>query len=371
MAIYRMVGEKEKLSLIPETTFAKEKILERDDLQRILRDQPEVLENGLFILSEEFSQWHGSGRSIDLLGIDATGRLTVIELKRTEKGDHSELQAIRYAAMVANMTLDQAVVAHQAYLNKRSIIGSAEERVQQHLDTTEYGELQTERPRIVVVSGGFSTELTTCVLWLNDSYGLDINCIRLQPYRNGAELLVESSQIIPLPEAADYLVRIREREDEQRRGHRTEPGETIPGGDAFLESIGQAPEQFQAGLENLYQWAIGLENEGLTKLDTRQGKALTSLRLVLPQNGAVPVTVYDSSNGLKGIRAYIQLRRSSFYQYAPKSVPLIEELTGLRLGEKQFSQCQSHEVTDELLAALTAAYREANGLVGDDGRDGK
>ena len=84
-----------------------EQLQERADLQRLLRDQPDVLEEGLFIVAEEFSNWQDSGRSIDLLAVDSEGNhLVVIELKRTQTGDHSELQAIRYAAMVANMTLD-------------------------------------------------------------------------------------------------------------------------------------------------------------------------------------------------------------------------------------------------------------------------
>ena len=83
MAIYKMVGDKERLDKVAPTSFDQEGVLERADLQRMLRDQPDVLEEGLFIITEEFSNWEGSGRSIDLLGLDATGRLVVIELKRT------------------------------------------------------------------------------------------------------------------------------------------------------------------------------------------------------------------------------------------------------------------------------------------------
>ena len=43
----------------------------------------------------------------------------VIELKRNDYGGHMDLQAIRYAAMVAGMTFEQVVSAHEAYLTKR------------------------------------------------------------------------------------------------------------------------------------------------------------------------------------------------------------------------------------------------------------
>ena len=46
MAIYKMVGDKAKLAKVASTSFGEEGVLERADLQRILRDQPEVLEKG-------------------------------------------------------------------------------------------------------------------------------------------------------------------------------------------------------------------------------------------------------------------------------------------------------------------------------------
>ena len=93
-----------------------------------------------------------------------------------------ELQAIRYAAMAANMTLEQMVDAHRQYLQMRGIDEDAQERIHQFLDegdgVTE-PQVATERPRILLVSEGFSKELTTSVLWLNDA-GLDIRCVRLR-----------------------------------------------------------------------------------------------------------------------------------------------------------------------------------------------
>ena len=165
MAIYKMFGDKERLDTIVKTSFLQENIKEDPHLRHLLRAQPEVIEEGLFILSEEFSgQWQGSGRSIDLLGLDSNGRLVVIELKRTPTGDHAELQAIRYAAMVSVLTSDDIVQAHQGYLAKWKLEGEAKDRIQQHLSETEFEEIYTDAPRVILVSEGFSRELTTSVL---------------------------------------------------------------------------------------------------------------------------------------------------------------------------------------------------------------
>ena len=52
MPLYRW--NPDNLEVVPATTFEAEQLRERDDLQRLLRDQPDVLEEGLFIIAEEF-----------------------------------------------------------------------------------------------------------------------------------------------------------------------------------------------------------------------------------------------------------------------------------------------------------------------------
>ena len=169
----RMVGEKERLDKVAPTSFGQEGVLERSDLQRILRDQPEVLEKGLRIISEEFGNWQDSNRRIDLLALDTTGRLVVIELKRGETGEHMDLQAIRYAAMVANMTFEQAVGYHQAYLEKRAgeegtsvEEGEARTRILEHLQITEEDEqaIDSKMPRIILASE--DAPKAACRSWL-------------------------------------------------------------------------------------------------------------------------------------------------------------------------------------------------------------
>ena len=217
MALYRVDEADGSLSEIPETSLSGEGMKERGDLQRWLRDNPDALEDGLFVLAEEYGEWADSSRRIDLLALDQNGRLVVIELKRDE-GAFMDLQAIRYAAMVAHMTLDRAVVAHEHYLSARGIEGDAREQIFEHLaveDGTE-PEIESTKPRILLAARDFPRELTTSVLWLRDS-GIDIRCVRLLPYRVGDVLVLDVTQVVPLPEAEDYMVRIRDREAEQER----------------------------------------------------------------------------------------------------------------------------------------------------------
>ena len=213
MSLYRVSPD--KLERVQRTSFAAESLLERKDLQRLLRRDITPIGDDLMVIAEEYGEWEDSNRRIDLLCLSKSAGLVVVEIKRTDDGGHMELQAIRYAAMVSSMTLDQVI---QAYARTR---GGEEEAARTEvlnflqLDSADEAEL-TGDVRIVLVSADFSTELTTAVLWLNQRE-LEITCIRLRPYRMGNDVLIDATQIIPLPEAADYEVKMRAQEKEKRK----------------------------------------------------------------------------------------------------------------------------------------------------------
>ena len=111
MAIYRVSAG--QAVAVAETSFQAEGILERRDLQRMFRESIGMLVPDGLVLAEEFGDWEDSRRRVDLLCVDRSARLIVVELKRTEDGGHMELQAVRYASMVSHMTFAAAVRAHQ------------------------------------------------------------------------------------------------------------------------------------------------------------------------------------------------------------------------------------------------------------------
>ena len=213
MSLYRVTTD--KLEVVPRTTFAAESLLERRDLQRLLRRDITPIGDDLMVIAEEFGEWEDSSRRIDLLCLSRSADLVVVEIKRTEDGGHMELQAIRYAAMVSSMTLDQIIHAYTSTRGCEPEAAKCEVLEFLQIDSQDEAEL-TGDVRIVLVSADFSTEITTAVLWLN-LRGLDITCIRLRPYRMGSEVLIDATQIIPLPESADYEVKLRAQENEKRK----------------------------------------------------------------------------------------------------------------------------------------------------------
>jgi hypothetical protein len=200
VGLHRISGE--SLEPVRTTTFAALELRERDDLQRLLRDDLSVLDDGLLLVAEEYGDFAGSQRRIDLLALDRSAQLVVIELKRTTDGGHVELQALRYAAMVSTMTVDHLVDTHA---RQHGTTAEESRRVLEEWvgDEGELVELSS-RVRLVLASADFSTEVTATVLWLTQEYGLDISCYRLVPYVLAAETLLDIQRIIPLPEATDF-----------------------------------------------------------------------------------------------------------------------------------------------------------------------
>lgn len=218
MSLFEMTGT--DFQKIAPTTFGEENIKERQDIQRILRSHISDIAPGCMVLAEEYSNWEDSQRRIDLLCLDKSGNLVVVEFKRDLTGHFSELQALRYAAMVSTMSRTQAVEALEQYLAKNpdSTNCSASEKIREFLDeeeTTSSEDKFNNDVKILLVSSGFSRELTTTVMWLRD-YDIDIRCLRMTPYRHEGKLLIHTEQVLPLPEAEEYQIKIATKRAEER-----------------------------------------------------------------------------------------------------------------------------------------------------------
>lgn len=216
--------------------FASARIQERRDLQRVLREHSRELLDDVLIISEEFGDWDDSRRRIDLLGVDRDANLVVIELKRGDTGVHMELQAVRYAAMVSKMTFEQAVDAYARHLPSGT---------RARTDLLEF--LGWDEPReddfaqdvkIVLFSEDFSRELTSSILWLGEK-GVEITCFRMSAYQLQDRLLVDFQQIIPLKEAEDYQVKVRNKqlvEQSERKAR-------VPWNGDFYANFGVSPHR--------------------------------------------------------------------------------------------------------------------------------
>lgn len=192
-------------------TLAEAGLREREHLQEWVLAHPEMLGADVLVITSEFDRWRSrEGREsdrLDVLGLDADGRLVVAELKRDQAPDFVTLQSVKYAAMASRFEMEQLA---DAYLDFHSREGDAPTTVEEALAVlrTHAPRLSSETlrsPRIVLIAGSFPTTLTSSVVWLGEQ-GIDFTLIQVGAYRLGNNHLVTVSQVWPPPEAEDFVV---------------------------------------------------------------------------------------------------------------------------------------------------------------------
>lgn len=199
-------------------TFLGENVLERRHIQEWLRHNPQMLGEDLLVFAIEFDQFEQVADRPDVLAIDRTGHLVIIELKRDSYAGYADLQAIRYAALLSTVTVSDVVNMYvrycHRYLNQpEQTAEAALQQLKDFINDTEFDKL-TGNPRIIICSENFSPAITTTVLWLN-KVGLDISCVRLQPYSVNQQLIIVPTKIIPTPEASQYMVQVQRKERQE------------------------------------------------------------------------------------------------------------------------------------------------------------
>jgi len=207
----------------PEAVKAESISLEKagfrevQDLQEWVIAHPEVLGDDVLIVTSEFDQWSSeSGATarerLDILGLDASGRLVVVELKRG--GDRAiHLQALTYAALVAGFDEQRLADVYAAFRTKRHQPTDREQALdllRNHVEGTLDADVLSV-PRIVLVAGEYPPQVLTTVVWLTRR-DLDIELREVRAYRLGESIAVTFDRVYPTPGVDDLLLAPAQRE---------------------------------------------------------------------------------------------------------------------------------------------------------------
>ncbi|TAK33723.1 MAG: DUF91 domain-containing protein [Saprospiraceae bacterium] len=92
-----------KLSQV-SSSLAENGRKERDDLEQWIKSNPEILGNDIAIIGEQVQTKSGP---LDFLGIDRSGNLVIVELKRDKLPREVLAQAIDYASDISFYEPDQ------------------------------------------------------------------------------------------------------------------------------------------------------------------------------------------------------------------------------------------------------------------------
>ena len=183
--MYIVDKEGNKLITAEPTTFKDQKLKERQHLQEWIAKSPEVLGEPLLIIQKEFDGFDQTHERLDLLALDKSGKLVVIENKLDDSGRDVLMKPKEEA--------------------KKMILSFLEV---EDFDDIDINPENTQR--MVFVAANFRKEVTSSVLWLRN-FGIDINCIKVSPYMYNGKLMVEFDQIIPIKEAEEYTIKMAEK----------------------------------------------------------------------------------------------------------------------------------------------------------------
>lgn len=227
--MFQVDRSKNRLKRLEERKFFDLQLRERDHLQEWLANMPEALGEELLIIQKEFDGFADTRERLDLLAVDKEGQLVVIENKLDDSGRDVVWQAIKYAAYCSSLKKAEIIEIFQQYLNRFCGGGNATTLICDFLDEEELDEVVLNtgnQQRVMFIAAKFRKEVTSTVMWLL-GHGVRAQCFKAVPYTFEEELFLDLQQIIPTPEAADFMIGMASKETEektaqgvQRRSHK-------------------------------------------------------------------------------------------------------------------------------------------------------
>ena len=199
------------------------------------RDLEELIANNVNLIEQDEEETMlvigrqirtGTGRVMDLVAIDNTGALTLIEVKRDmldvrNRTDHAEIQSVRYAASLAALRTADELVIHlfAPYIRKfvdtsKVDMGSrtpeewARKKLTDFLNDNQVPSNRVNHTQnIVLIGGGFDEDTKSAAAWMAANE-LPIRVIEVRPCQVGSEYCLDVQQLIPVPEYQDFYTDI-------------------------------------------------------------------------------------------------------------------------------------------------------------------
>ena len=174
-----------------ETTMIEAGRKEAEDLEKWIKSNPLILGEDILIIGEQVPTKSGS---IDFLGIDKSGNLVTIELKRDKLPRVVLSQAIDYASDVASWDVDKISEVCTKYTGQ-----SLEDYLNEKFEDVDLEDLTINKTqRILLVGFSIEESLQRMIEWLSNNYGVSINAVVLKYIKTKSnEELIARTVIIP------------------------------------------------------------------------------------------------------------------------------------------------------------------------------
>lgn len=168
---------------------------EKNDLEQWIRSDPSVLGSDIAIIGEQVQTNAGI---LDFLGVDSSGNIVVVELKRDRLPREALVQAIDYASDIADWDLDRFRETCRSYTGQ-----TFEDYFQRSFEGVPIEDLAfNQAQRLLLVGFAVEESLGRMIEWLSDKYSVGVNAVILNYVRTprGDEIL---SRMVIIPEEVE------------------------------------------------------------------------------------------------------------------------------------------------------------------------
>lgn len=216
--MYRINHKANRITKLREMRFSELGFTERNHLQEWLANQPDALGEDLLVIQKEFDGFDETRERLDLLALDKSGALVIIENKLDDSGRNVVWQSLKYASYCSTLSQTQIAEIFQRYLDKHEPGKDAKTLICEFLEKEDFADVVLNTgndQRLIMVAAEFRKEVTSTVLWLLQ-HGVLVKCFKATPYQDGDDLFLTVEQLIPLPEAEELMIGISEKEEEEK-----------------------------------------------------------------------------------------------------------------------------------------------------------
>ena len=174
-------------------TEIKRSRLDREErIEKWIINDVSLLSPDLLIIGEQVET--AAGNFIDLLCIDRSGNLVIVELKRDKTPREVTAQALDYASWVKELDAEGIDAIAAQHLK-----GETLEAAFQSKFGIELPEVINDRHAMLVVASEVDGSTERIIRYLSETYGVDINAVRFQFFQaqDGREFLVRTFTVAP------------------------------------------------------------------------------------------------------------------------------------------------------------------------------
>jgi hypothetical protein len=185
------------------------------ELEKWLIEHPDLAGEPLLILGSQLAEFAEDKDRLDVLAVDETGELVLIELKVDDSFRVTDLQALAYAGAYASISRTHLAEVLRKHLERHEVAGVsielARERIAGFVGVDEFDEWQpSRRVRIKLLAPGFPKRVLKTVKWLGDVYDMPIEAIEIKLFEDASgvyHLTVERLLPVRGDDAFDLTVR--------------------------------------------------------------------------------------------------------------------------------------------------------------------